>query len=261
VTGDDTFVKHRSDAPEGFFTTEAAGLAWLAEVTPSGGARTVPVVQVEPTRITLRRLVGGGATRDAAEDFGRALAITHAAGASGHGAQPPGAGGKAWIGPLPMPVSATGTPDWAPFFAEQRIRPYLRLARDDGAVDRAGAELIDRVCERLLTGDADLTGPAEPVARLHGDLWSGNVLWTASGAVLIDPAAHGGHRESDLAMLALFGAPHLERILAAYHEQAPLTEGWQRRVGLHQLFPVLVHAALFGSGYGGQAVALARRYM
>ena len=63
---------------------------------------------------------------------------------------------------------------------------------------------------------------------------------------VIDPAAHGGHREADLAMLALFGAPHLEAILAAYDEHRPLAEGWRDRVGLHQLHPLLVHAALFG---------------
>jgi fructosamine-3-kinase len=159
-----------------------------------------------------------------------------------------------------MPVTEHGEAGWGPFFAEHRIRPYLRAARDDGAVDRSGAVLIDRVCERLAGADPELTGPVEPVARLHGDLWSGNVLWTPRGAVLIDPAAHGGHRESDLAMLALFGAPYLDLILAAYHEQAPLADGWRRRVGLHQLFPVLVHAVLFGSGYGSQAVSLARRY-
>ncbi|MDQ4037596.1 MAG: fructosamine kinase family protein, partial [Actinomycetota bacterium] len=80
-------------------------------------------------------------------------------------------------------------------------------------------------------------------------------------AWLVDPAAHGGHRESDLAMLALFGAPHLERILAAYQEAAPLGSGWPERAGLHQLFPVLVHAVLFGGSYGARAGELARRYL
>ena len=85
-------------------------------------------------------------------------------------------------------------------------------------------------------------------------------MWTPTGAVLIDPAAHGGHRESDLAMLALFGAPYLDRVLAGYDEASPLAAGWRQRVGLHQLFPLLVHAVLFGSGYGGEAVEVARRY-
>ena len=99
------------------------------------------------------------------------------------------------------------------------------------------------------------------MARLHGDLWSGNVVWTPGGAVLIDPAAHGGHRESDLAMLALFGLPHLGAVLVGYQSVSPLANGWQERVELHQLFPLLVHAVLFGGGYGAQAEGAALRYL
>ncbi|WP_222843895.1 fructosamine kinase family protein [Cellulosimicrobium sp. CUA-896] len=110
---------------------------------------------------------------------------------------------------------------------------------------------------------ADLARPAldDAPARLHGDLWSGNVLWTSAEpaprdepdpgieGVLIDPAAHGGHREADLAMLALFGAPHLEELLAGYAEQHPLARGWRHRVALHQVYPLAVHAVLFGGSY------------
>lgn len=114
--------------------------------------------------------------------------------------------------------------------------------------------------ERVIAALPDLAGPSEPPALLHGDLWAGNLHWSAAGpAYLIDPAVHGGHRETDLAMLALFGAPLLERILAAYDEAAPLAPGWRDRVALHQLHPVVVHAALFGGGYGRQAGALALR--
>ena len=114
---------------------------------------------------------------------------------------------------------------------------------------------MERLCEEL----PGLAGPAEPPARLHGDLWSGNVLWAADGRVwLIDPAAHGGHRETDLAMLGLFGCPHMEQVLDGYREEAPLAEGWRERVGVHRLFPLLVHAVLFGRGYAEQALAVAR---
>jgi fructosamine-3-kinase len=261
--GDDPelFVKRRGDAPEGFFATEAAGLAWLGEAAAAGGVPAGEVVDVGRRHLTLRRLRAGSATPAAAEEFGRRLAVTHAAGAPGFGAAAPGANGRAWIGPLPMPV--TDDPPaacWGGFFAARRIQPYLRLARDRGAVDGRGAGLVDRVCARLTAGESDLVGPVEPVARLHGDLWSGNVMWTPSGAVLIDPAAHGGHRESDLAMLALFGAPYLDRVLAAYDEASRLAPGWRDRVGVHQLFPLLVHAVLFGAGYGAEATAVARRY-
>lgn len=86
-------------------------------------------------------------------------------------------------------------------------------------------------------------------ARLHGDLWSGNLMWTPAGVVLIDPAACGGHPETDLAMLELFGAPHLAEILEGYATGGDLATDWRDRIGLHQIFPLLVHALLFGAGY------------
>ena len=103
-----------------------------------------------------------------------------------------------------------------------------------------------------------LAGPAEPPSRIHGDCWAGNVLWSGDRGWLIDPAAHGGHRETDLAMLALFGAPHLDRILAGYNDTAPLAAGWRSRVPLHQLHPLLVHACLFGASYAEEVRSAAR---
>ena len=97
-------------------------------------------------------------------------------------------------------------------------------------------------------------------ARTHGDLWSGNVMWTPDGAVLIDPAAQGGHAEEDLAALAVFGCPHYERILAAYDEASPLADGWRERVTLHQMHIIMIHCAIFGRSYVPEAVAIARRY-
>ena len=82
-------------------------------------------------------------------------------------------------------------------------------------------------------------------------------MWTPAGAVFIDPAAHGGHRETDLAMLALFGCPHLDAVFDGYRSVRPLRAGWRDRVGLHQLFPLLAHVALFGAGYAPQTVAAA----
>ncbi|MGH8938438.1 MAG: fructosamine kinase family protein, partial [Actinomycetes bacterium] len=192
----------------------------------------------------------------AAEAFGRGLAATHRAGAPHHGSPPAGWAGDGYIATLPLPHATTTAPDgWGPFYAEHRIAPFARAAGD-----RDAGSVLDRLCERLATHD-DVAGPAEPPARLHGDLWSGNVLWSASGVVLVDPAAHGGHRETDLAMLSLFGLPHLDRVLAAYDEAFPLAPGWRERVALHQVHPLLVHAVLFGGGYIRQAVDAARRYV
>ncbi len=130
----------------------------------------------------------------------------------------------------------------------------MRRAADAGTLAPADVRLVESVADRI----GDLAGPAEPPSRVHGDCWSGNVLWSAGRGWLIDPAAHGGHRETDLAMLALFGAPGLDRILAAYAEASPLAGGWRSRVALHQLHPLLVHACLFGSGYAGAVHDAAR---
>jgi fructosamine-3-kinase len=154
--------------------------------------------------------------------------------------------------PQDLLAISSRSPHW---YAEHRVLPYLRRAVDDGTVRPAEAGVVEQVCARL----PELAGPPEPPARLHGDLWNGNVLWGADGQVrLIDPAAHGGHRETDLAMLRLFGCPHLDRVLDGYRRAAPLADGWAGRTGLHQLFPLLVHAVLFGRGYAEQALAAAR---
>jgi fructosamine-3-kinase len=106
----------------------------------------------------------------------------------------------------------------------------------------------------------DLAGPPEPPSRLHGDLWSGNVMADAGGRPwLIDPSAYGGHREVDLAMLRLFGAPRGD-VFAAYEEVAPLAGGCEERVELYQLLPLLVHALLFGGSYRGAAERVAMGY-
>ncbi|MCW2759574.1 MAG: Fructosamine/Ketosamine-3-kinase, partial [Nocardioidaceae bacterium] len=125
-------------------------------------------------------------------------------------------------------------------------------------VNEREERVIRAACDRISNGDFD---DSEPPARLHGDLWSGNVLWSTGGVVLIDPAAHGGHRETDLAMLTLFGLPQLQRVLEAYTDTTPLADGWEDRVPLHQLFPLLVHTCMFGSSYGARAGTAARLYL
>jgi fructosamine-3-kinase len=232
----------------GFFAAEARGLRWLGEAVPSGGAPVASVAAVADDVLVLEWIEPGRASPRAAEDLGRALAATHEAGAPAYGSPDPG-----FIGSLPLPAGRHD--EWAAFWAAERIEPFLRLARDRGAVGPDAVHAITTVLGRL----PELAGPAGPPARLHGDLWSGNVIWPARGpAHLIDPAAQGGHRETDLAMLALFGAPHLPRILSAYAEVSPLADGWEARVPLHQLHPLLVHAVLFGGGYGVQAGEAAR---
>ncbi|MEB8344197.1 fructosamine kinase family protein [Streptomyces endophyticus] len=229
---------------------EAAGLRWLA----AAEAVAVPTVHGYDERcLVVDRVAQGRPGGDAAVRFGEGLARLHAAGAPAFGAAPPGGPTEAYIGLAPM-RNVPGD-DWPRWYATHRVLPYLRAAVDADTLSPAEARPIERVCERL----PELAGPAEPPARLHGDLWNGNLLWGADGAArLIDPAAHGGHRETDLAMLHLFGAPHLDRILDGYQQVAPLADGWRDRVPLHQLFPLLVHTVLFGRGYAEQTVAAAR---
>ena len=138
-------------------------------------------------------------------------------------------------------------------FKAERAR-VPALFGPSGALRPEDGRLVEAVMDRI----DSLAGPAEPPSRIHGDCWAGNVLWSGDRGWLIDPAAHGGHRETDLAMLALFGAPHLDRILAGYNDTAPLAAGWRSRVPLHQLHPLLVHACLFGASYAEEVRAAAR---
>ncbi|MEV6294892.1 fructosamine kinase family protein [Streptomyces sp. NPDC051896] len=250
LDGGTSVMVKRGDAP-GAVRAEVAGLRWLA----AAKAVRVPAVLGHDERwMVTERVPTGRPDPEAAHRFGQALAALHTAGASDFGAAPPGGPEDAFIGLAPMRNVPGG--DWPGWYAEHRVLPYVRGAVDRGTLRPGEAAVFERLCARL----PDLAGPAEPPARLHGDLWNGNVLWGADGEVrLIDPAAHGGHRETDLAMLELFGCPHLDRVLAGYEETAPLAPGRRDRVGVHQLFPLLVHAVLFGRGYADQALTVARR--
>lgn len=219
------------------------------------GAAVVGVQAVEAKRIVLDRLDTARPTPEAAEAFGRALARTHAAGAPAFGAPPEGWVGDGFIGRQRMSMHPTAT--WGAFFAEQRVLPYAREAYDIDHLSAAALAAVERVADRLRAGDFD---DGRPPARIHGDLWSGNVVFTPSGVVVIDPAAHGGHGLTDLAMLHLFGVPGLDRISAAYAEVAGLDPGWRELVGLHQLHPLLVHAVSHGPAYGSEAASVAHRY-
>jgi fructosamine-3-kinase len=248
------FVKHRAGAPAAEFAAEAAGLAWLR----AAGAARVPEVLArgDGPWLALEWLEPGSLSAPGAEALGRSLAELHRTGAEAHGALPPDSPDELLrIGSVELPSRPAAA--WPELYAEQRLRPLVARARELGSISERDARAVETVCERI----DQLAGPPEPPARLHGDLWSGNVLAGADGeAWLIDPAAHGGHREIDLAMLRLFGGPP-ERTFDAYEEAWPRAEGHEERVELWQLLPLLVHAVLFGGSYGAAAGRAAARYV
>ncbi|HEY5989094.1 MAG TPA: fructosamine kinase family protein [Streptosporangiaceae bacterium] len=290
--GREVFAKVAPVGLGGVFEAEARGLRWLAS------AAAVPVPAVlgwDEATLAVSWVPSGRPDAAAAERFGRDLARLHGAGAAAFGAPWPGfiaslslpndwrppplhaqpqAGHGGDVGPAPGGAGVArggggfgadvpgggdrslgaGAGAWPEWYADRRVRPYLRRAVDSGALSAADAAEVEAVLARA----GEMSGPAEPPSRIHGDLWSGNVLWSGGRGWLIDPAAHGGHRETDLAMLALFGAPYLDRILGAYQEVAPLAAGWRQRLPLHQLHPLLVHVCLFGAAYRDATLDAAR---
>lgn len=230
------FAKTHRNPPPGFFTTEAFGLRWLR----NADAVAVPevlAVSDEPPLLVLEWIdEGGRPANDAA--FGRSLAALHRAAAPAFGRED-----RRTTGSRGLPNDPCDS--WVEFFATRRIEPLRRLAGDGRALSDAALVRLDVVIERL----AELAGPPEPPARLHGDLWAGNRLIDTSGrSWLIDPAAFGGHREFDLSMMLLFGGFGPDAF-AAYHDAFPLSDGWRDRVPLHQLAPLVVHAIKFAGSY------------
>jgi fructosamine-3-kinase len=249
--GSTALIKTLPTASEGFFAAEARGLRRLSEAIDTPAGLLVPdLLGHDNDCLILRWIEPGKPTVDAATAFGRSLAALHAKPAG----ELFGAESDGFIGPLPMANTPAHT--WSEFWVTRRVLPYLRVARDRGAVSVDDAVTIEQAA--LRTGEVV---PEEPPALLHGDLWNGNVLWGVDGMVaIIDPASYAGHREVDLAMLALFGLPQLPRVLGAYAEAAPLVEGWEDRLAFHQLFPLLAHACRFGGAYGVRATEIARRF-
>ncbi len=245
------FAKTHPSPPSGFFTTEAASLSWLRETD------TVPVPSVvavsdgtdaAPAFLILEWIEQGRPTGSTERSLGAAMAALHDAGAPSFGREDRRTTGSRGLPNDPQPT-------WPAFYATCRLLPLARLAREGGALGESTVDRLERVARSL-----DRFDTGEPPARLHGDLWAGNRHVDASGrSWLIDPAAHGGHREFDLAMMRLFGGFSAD-CFAAYDERHPLSPGWEERIPLHQIAPLVVHAIKFGGGYVAAATAAINRY-
>ena len=238
--GNRIFAKTHANPPRGMFDAEARGLQWIEETGAIRVPRVLGYSDQRPAYLALELLEPATRCKGFDEILGRALAAMHRFGASSFGLDHDN-----FIGRLPQSNAPTG--DWPTFYWRSRLEPQLRLASDSGLVDsglRARFDALRHVLPERL-------GPAEPPSRLHGDLWGGNLHVDESGRpALIDPAAYGGHREVDLAMMRLFGG-FGARVFAAYEDAYPLAPGAVERVPLYQLYPLLVHLNLFGSSYLG----------
>jgi fructosamine-3-kinase len=234
------FAKTHAAPPEGFFSREADDLVWLGAASALPLPEVLAVSDSEPAFLVLSWIESGARAMADEAGFGRGLAAMHRTGAPYFGRSD----GRT-TGSQALPNDPCDT--WVEFFAERRLRPLARLAAERAAIPPALCSALGGVADRL----EDLGVSVEPPARLHGDLWAGNRLIDQAGqSWLIDPAAHGGHREFDLAMMRLFGG-FGEDAFRAYDEVFPLADGWEQRIRLHQLAPLAVHAIKFGGGYVG----------
>lgn len=246
-----TFRKTGTHVPSDFFATEAGGLRWLAE---PGTVDVAGVIDVSETGLILERIDEAPATREAAADFGHRLAALHQAPAGRFGDNPPNVE-TYYFGPLSQPLKIT-TPS-----ADSCGEAYAARLESLAGYDPNPPAEVTQLIERIGAGTFD--DDAAP-ARVHGDLWAGNLLFTSGTAALIDPAAWAGHPLIDLGMLSLFSAPHLETIIGAWAEAYPvdmLGRDWRERIELYQFFGLYAHAVLFGGGYRQASITAARQYL
>ncbi len=246
--GEFVFIKTHKDPPANFFSTEAAGLNWLADT----GVINVPSVLAccdSPPYLVLSWVDLGPPTKHGESEFGRALAALHKAPFSAFGRPDLNTTGS-----LAVPNNPCET--WSEFYATQRLLPLAKIASERNALPDNTVTMLESVAARLSEFANDSSNPS----LLHGDLWAGNRVVDKRGiSWIIDPAAHGGHREFDLAMMRLFGG-YEQACFDSYNEVFPLEIGWQSRVALHQLAPLTVHAIKFGGSYASATHSAVSQY-
>lgn len=233
----------------GMFEAEARGLSVLE------GASSIRVPEGILTGsagnhafILMEYLESGAPAKDFWRSFGRGLAELHRNSSDAFGLDHDN-----YIGSLPQ--SNTAHPDWNRFFISERLEPMARMARDKGLADSPLLQSLDRLYRQLGS-----VFPVEAPSLLHGDLWSGNFMTGPQGEpCIIDPAVYYGFREMDIGMSKLFGG-FSGKFYEAYNDAWPMEPGWQGRVDICNLYPLLVHVNLFGAGYIGQVKEVLKRF-
>jgi protein-ribulosamine 3-kinase len=250
TTGGDFFLKwnDRLRFP-GMFEAEAKGLSVLQQ----SKAITIPTVELvgeagEIQYLLLGFIASAAKRNDYWAQLGEGLAYLHKATARAFGLDH-----HNYIGSLPQ--SNVSNASWIRFFIEQRLEPQLVLAEDHKLIDPSLRKYFDNLYAKL----PSLLSTERP-SLLHGDLWRGNVMTDETGApVLIDPAIYFGHREVDLAMTTLFGG-FSDLFFDSYKSAFPLEGGFEERLEIYNLYPLLVHVNLFGAGYLSQVRSIVQRY-
>lgn len=227
-------IKIHPQPPPGFFAAEAAGLTELA----SAQALRIPAAIDETENLlVLEYIEPGKPSRNFWHQLGEGLARQHKK------TKPVfGFSGNNFCGSTPQ--LNTQTRNGHDFFNQQRLGYQMKLARDKQLIDAADIKGLEHIQHNL----QDMI-PSQPASLLHGDLWPGNIMADATGnPVLIDPACHYGWREADIAMTTLFGGFERE-FYAAYNKAFPMEPGWENRLPIYNLYHILNHVNLFGSGY------------
>lgn len=251
-TSHGTFFAKINDAKEypGMFEAEAKGLDFLIEQSDFQIPKPIATGVSDEIQWILMEYIDHSSKRpDYWEKFGVKLAKMHRKTNDKFGF-----GSDSYIGNLPQYNSYK--PTWAEFFAENRIAPQLKTAKDQGYASDQMVKLLEKVISR-----SDQYFPVEPPSAIHGDLWTGNFTTNEIGeATIFDPSAYFGHREMDIAMSKLFGGFD-SQFYEAYNQEYPLEKGWEERLPIADLYPLLAHLNIFGGTYAYQIMTILRKHV